>query len=64
MTNEYRPDWPYCLRCGVHVADKTDLDGEVVCRFCRGHDHVETPGTTICSECALDALAETAGRDV
>jgi hypothetical protein len=48
-----RPEDPYCPRCGVHVADKDDADGEVVCRFCRGHAHDLVEGTTICSTCAV-----------
>jgi hypothetical protein len=50
---DYRPEDPYCPRCGVHVADKDDVDGEVVCRFCRGHAHGLVEGTTICSTCAV-----------
>ncbi len=56
---DYRPEDPYCPRCDVHLADKTDVDGEIVCRFCQGHDHDLVEGTTVCSTCALPkVLAE------
>lgn len=64
IPDEYTPDEPLCVRCGIYDAERPDRDGARVCKGCCGHDHVKTPGTTVCPDCVQAAYRETEGTGV